>query len=84
MYRYDTGERPPAAIVTVKVTDPVTGNQASLPGKLDTGAAISVLPIATVAELGLSPRSLSWACRRRATCGSRDTMRSSSNSPPIS
>jgi predicted aspartyl protease len=60
MVRYDTGEHPPAAIVPVKVTDPITGNQASLPGKLDTGAAISVLPITTVAELGLAPQSDIW------------------------
>ncbi len=60
MYRYDTGEHPPVAIVPVKVTDPVTGNQASLSGKLDTGAAISVLPITTVADLGLAPQSDVW------------------------
>jgi len=44
----------------VRVADPVTGNQASLSGKLDTGAAISVLPIAAVAELGLLPQSDVW------------------------
>ena len=60
MYRYDAGEHPPAAIMPVIVTDPGTGNQASLSGKLDTGAAISVLPIATVAALGLSPQSDVW------------------------
>lgn len=57
MYRYDTGEHPQAPRVTVKVTDPATGSQAAVSGKLDTGAAISVLPIATVAEPGLMPQS---------------------------
>jgi predicted aspartyl protease len=60
MYRYDAGEQPPVAIVPVTVTDPITGAQASLSGKLDTGAAISVLPIATVADLGLAPQSDVW------------------------
>lgn len=57
MYSYDTSEQPPVAIVPVQVTDPATGGQASLPGKLDTGAAMSVLPTATVAALGLTTRS---------------------------
>ncbi len=60
MYRYDIGEYPPAALVTVKVTDPLTGSQAAVSGKLDTGAAISVLPISTVAELNLTPQSEVW------------------------
>jgi len=60
MYRYDAGEHPPAAVVQVRVSDPVTGNQATLSGKLDTGAAISVLPSATVADLDLSPQSDVW------------------------
>ena len=60
MYRYDAREHPPAAVVPVRVSDPVTGNQAPLSGKLDTGAAIFVLPIATVADLGLSPQSDVW------------------------
>lgn len=38
MYRYDAGEHPPAAIIPVRVADPVTGNQTSLSGKLDTAA----------------------------------------------
>ena len=42
------------------VADPATGNQASLSGKLDTGAAISVLPVASVQALGLSPQSDVW------------------------
>jgi len=60
MHPYDAGEHPPAAIIPVMVADPATGRRASLSGKLDTGAAISVLPIATVAELGLSPQSDVW------------------------
>ena len=60
MHRYDAGDHPPAPIVSVRVADPLTGNQASLSGKLDTGAAISVLPAAAVAELGLSPQSDVW------------------------
>lgn len=60
MYRYDPSEQPPAAIVTVQVTDPATGKQTSLPGKLDTGAAMSVLPMATVAALGLKAKGDVW------------------------
>ena len=60
MFRYDTNEHPPVALVTVTVTDRITGNQAVLPGKLDTGAAISVLPVTTVAALGLTPQSDVW------------------------
>lgn len=60
MFRYDTSEHPPAALVAVTVTDPLTGNQAAVPGKLDTGAAISVLPAAIIAELGLTPQSDVW------------------------
>jgi predicted aspartyl protease len=60
MNRYDVSEHPPAAIVPLRVVDPATGNRASLSGKLDTGAAISVLPVATAAQLGLSPQSDVW------------------------
>jgi len=60
MYSYDTSERPPVAVVMVQVTDPTTGRQTSLPGKLDTGAAMSVLPTATVIALGLTARGDVW------------------------
>jgi hypothetical protein len=48
------------AIAPVRVADPVTGSQATLPGKLYAGAAISVLPAAMAAEPGLSPQSNVW------------------------
>ncbi|PKO24191.1 MAG: hypothetical protein CVU38_00100 [Chloroflexi bacterium HGW-Chloroflexi-1] len=57
MYRYDASERPPAAILTVQVTNPVSGRKVLLVGKLDTGAGISVLPQATVKGLGLISKS---------------------------
>jgi predicted aspartyl protease len=60
MYRYDRDEYPPAPIVPVRVTDPLTGNATLVSAKLDTGAAISVLPAATVGELGLTPQSDVW------------------------
>jgi hypothetical protein len=44
----------------VQVTDPTTGRQTSLPGKLDTGAAMSVLPTAMVTALGLTARGDVW------------------------
>ncbi len=56
MYRYDSSEQPPVAIVEVQITDPASGEQVSLPGKLDTGAAMSVLPTATVTVLELTAR----------------------------
>lgn len=60
MYSYDASERPPVAVAMVQVTDPTTGRQTSLPGKLDTGAAMSVLPTATVTALGLTARGDVW------------------------
>jgi hypothetical protein len=60
MHPYDTGEQPPVAVLTVQVTDPATGKQESLPGKLDTGAALTVLPTAKVATLGLTARGEVW------------------------
>jgi hypothetical protein len=44
----------------VTIADPVTGNRTTLTGKLDSSAAISVLPAARVAELGPSPQSDVW------------------------
>lgn len=60
MYSYDTSEQPPVAVAMVQVTDLATGRQASLPGKLDTGAAMSVLPTATVTALGLTAKGDVW------------------------
>jgi predicted aspartyl protease len=55
MYRYDTSVDPPAAIVPVQVTNPDSEASMRLPAKIDSGAAISVLPQTTVADLSLEP-----------------------------
>lgn len=60
MYPYDSSEDPPLAVVTVQVTDPASGKQASLSGKLDTGSGISILPEQTVAQLGLQAMAEVW------------------------
>ena len=44
MYPYDTNEDPPLPLVIVRVHDPASGEQVSLPGKLDIGSGISILP----------------------------------------
>lgn len=58
---YDTSVEPAAAYLTVQVTNPNTGATTSLPAKLDTGAAISVLPQTTVVALTLDPTGDIWA-----------------------
>jgi hypothetical protein len=60
MHRYDVREQPPVALLAVQVTDPATGLHTSVLGKLDTGAAISVLPTTIVAALGLAATSDLW------------------------
>ncbi|MDH7486302.1 MAG: hypothetical protein QHJ81_08475 [Anaerolineae bacterium] len=55
MYRYDTTVDPPAAYVSVLITNPDTKTSASLPAKIDSGAAMSVLPQTTIVELALEP-----------------------------
>jgi predicted aspartyl protease len=60
MYPYDSSESPPVALVQVEVANPVTGQRVLLVGKLDTGAAISVLPREAISRLGLTPQSDIW------------------------
>jgi predicted aspartyl protease len=53
VFRYDTTIKPPTAFVQVTLFDPVTGISAQQPGKLDTGARITVLPESIVTALRL-------------------------------
>jgi predicted aspartyl protease len=55
MYRYDLNATPPAAYLPVRITNPDTGASVGLPAKIDSGAAMSVLPQTTVADLALEP-----------------------------
>jgi predicted aspartyl protease len=59
---YDRNFSPPAPIANVAITHPVTGSSSgSLPGKLDTGADITVIPEILVSKLGLSLNAYLWA-----------------------
>lgn len=53
MFRYNTIIQPPAAFVQVTLFDPITGLSVQKPGKLDTGASITVLPESVVTTLRL-------------------------------
>jgi predicted aspartyl protease len=53
VFRYNTTIQPPAAFVQVTLLDPITGLSAQKPGKLDTGASITVLPESVVTTLRL-------------------------------
>ncbi|MGA9351453.1 MAG: retroviral-like aspartic protease family protein [Anaerolineae bacterium] len=53
MFRYNTTIQPPAAFVQVTLLDPITGLSVQKPGKLDTGASITVLPESVVTTLRL-------------------------------
>ena len=55
MYRYDTSKDPPAAYLPVRMTNPDTGASIRLPAKIDSGAAMSVLPPTAVVDLALEP-----------------------------
>lgn len=55
MYRYDDREDPPAAYLSIQITNPDTEAATPLPAKLDSGAAMSVLPQTAVADLALEP-----------------------------
>ncbi|MFQ5857943.1 MAG: retroviral-like aspartic protease family protein [Anaerolineae bacterium] len=69
MYRYDDREDPPAAYLSVQMTNPDTGVAIHLPAKIDSGAAMSVLPQTAVANLALEPMGdiLASGYDRRAT-----------------
>jgi predicted aspartyl protease len=51
--RYETQVTPPAPFVKMQVINPLTGERSHLPGKLDTGAAITVIPRDIVPALHL-------------------------------
>ena len=53
MFRYDTEVVPPAPIVKTQVINPLTRETSHLPGKLDTGAAMTVIPRELVTALHL-------------------------------
>jgi hypothetical protein len=55
MYRYDSSVDPPAAHLPVQVTNPDTGASIRLLAKIDSGAAISVLPQTAILDLALEP-----------------------------
>ena len=62
MPAYDRSYSPPAPVAAVTVIHPVTGlTSGALPGKLDTGAAMTVMPQQTAAQLTLSPHREVWA-----------------------
>jgi predicted aspartyl protease len=56
MHRYETRVRPPAPFLEIQVMHPVTGVTHQWPAKLDTGAALTILPQALVDALALSPK----------------------------
>jgi predicted aspartyl protease len=59
---YDRHYNPPAPVAEVTVSHLVTGTVAvALRGKLDTGAALTVIPQRLVSALGLSPHRQVWA-----------------------
>jgi predicted aspartyl protease len=59
---YDRNFSPPAPIAEVAIIHPVTGvSSGLLPGKLDTGADITVIPEGLVSKLGLSAKANLWA-----------------------
>jgi predicted aspartyl protease len=59
---YDRNFSPPAPVADVTILHPVTGvSSGLLPGKLDTGADITVIPESLVSKLGLSAKAYLWA-----------------------
>ncbi|MFQ6015498.1 MAG: retroviral-like aspartic protease family protein [Anaerolineae bacterium] len=56
MHRYETRVRPPTPSLEIQVIHPVTGTTHQWPAKLDTGAALTILPEAVVDALALSPK----------------------------
>ena len=53
MLRYETRVMPPAPFVKTQVINPLTEETSDLPGKLDTGAAMTVIPKNIVPALNL-------------------------------
>ena len=62
MRAYDRSYDPPAPVAEVSVGHPLTGvTTEGTPGKLDSGAALTVIPQWMVVQLGLIPRGEIWA-----------------------
>ena len=60
MIPYNRNVEPPAPFLDVVAEHPTTGQQLTLPAKVDTGADISALPVIAVDQLRLRPiRSIS-------------------------
>lgn len=55
MIEYDKSHYPPAPVVSIQILNPATGQSATLKGLIDSGAAISVVPLATARQIGLKP-----------------------------
>jgi hypothetical protein len=53
MIEYDRAVVPPAPIVEVEVANPYSGKSRKVLGKIDSGAAISTIPVALLNELDL-------------------------------
>ena len=53
MYPYNTAERPPAPFVAVTVVNPESLQTEIIVGKLDTGAARTIIPVRVARTLGL-------------------------------
>jgi predicted aspartyl protease len=61
MPAYDRSFNPPAPIVEVTILHPVaTTRRSTLPGKLDTGADLTVIPQQLVTQLRLTPKGRIW------------------------
>ena len=54
MAHYDTQVQPPAAFAEVRITNPDNGLATTLRGKLDTGAAMTVLTREAITSLGFA------------------------------
>lgn len=61
MPSYDHSFHPPAPVAEVIIIHPVTSARRSLlPGKLDTGADLTVIPQRLVTQLRLTPKGRTW------------------------
>ncbi len=61
MPSYDHSFHPPAPVVEVLIIHPITSTRRSmLPGKLDTGADLTVIPQRLATQLQLTPKGRLW------------------------
>ena len=61
MPAYDRSFNPPAPVAEVTIFHPVaTTRRSTLPGKLDTGADVTVIPQQLIAQLRLTPKGRIW------------------------